>query len=124
MSNPQRSPNSTINLRAALALTFILATVLQAQASITGKWQGTTRNGTQVVLNLKAAGGALTGTVTRDGQTSTITDGKISGTTFAFKAILGEEAEALTGERFGDQLKVWLDRQGRDAAVIFGRVKE
>jgi hypothetical protein len=124
MFNPKRTLSSTIYARAALALAFLLATALQAQTSITGKWQGTTRNGMQVVLNLKAAGAALTGTVTRDGQTSTITEGKVTGAEFAFKANLGEQIEALSGERDGNQLKVWLDRQGPEGSVVFDRVKE
>ena len=106
------------------AVAFVLTTVLQAQTSISGKWKGTTRNGMLVVLDLKAAEAALTGTVNRDGQTSTITEGKVSKSTFTFNAVLGEQTEALTGEVAGEQLKVWLDRQGRDGTVVFTRVKE
>ena len=124
MFNPKRALTRTIYARTAIALAFLMAAVLEAQTSITGKWQGTTRNGSQVVLNLKAAGGALTGTVTRDGQASTITGGKITGAKFAFKATLGEQTEALSGERDGNQLKVWLDRQGPEGTVVFERVKE
>jgi len=123
MLNPKRPPR-TIEAGAALALLFILATILQAQTAITGKWQGTTRSGTQVVLDLKGAGGALTGTVAREGQSVTITDGKVSGNTITFKAILGEQTETLSGERDGDRLTVWLDRQGREGGVVFQRVKE
>jgi len=77
----------------------------------------------QVVLDLKVADRALTGTITRDGQASTITEGKVSGNTFTFNAILGEQTEALTGELDGHQLKVWLDRQGREGTVVFTRAK-
>ena len=108
----------------AFALALLLAITIQAQTSVSGKWQGTTRNGMQVVLNLKTDGGALTGTVTRDGQTSPVTEGKVSANTIRFNAVLGEQNEALTGELDGEQLKVWLDRQGRDGAVVFARVKE
>jgi hypothetical protein len=66
----------------------------------------------------------LTGTLTRDGETSTITQGKVSTNTFTFNAILGEQTEALTGELDGGQLRVWLDRQGREGTVVFDRVKE
>jgi len=109
---------------ARIAMTLVLAAGVQAQTTITGKWQGTTRNGMKVVLDLKAADGVLTGTVTRAGDPSTITDGKVSGNTFTFKAVLGEENESLTGEAAEGQLKVWLDRQGRDGAVVFDRLKE
>ena len=101
-----------------------VANTSYAQSSITGKWSGTTRNGSQVVLNLMVADRTLTGTVTRDGQSSTITDGKVSGNTFTFSATLGEQAEALSGELDGQQLKVWLDRQGREGTVVFSRAKE
>ncbi len=77
-----------------------------------------------MVLNLRVADRALTGTVTRDGQSSTITDGNVSGNTFTFSATLGEQAETLSGELDGQQLKVWLDRLGREGAVVFSRAKE
>lgn len=105
-------------------LAFFFATVALSQAPITGKWQGTTRNGTLVALNLESANGVLTGTVTRSEQSSPITDGKVSGKTFAFKTILGDREEALTGEEDGGQLRIWLDRQGREGTVVFDRVKE
>ncbi len=101
-----------------------MAAISQAQSGIAGKWGGTTRNGLNVVLDLKVANQALTGTLTRDGQASTITEGKVSGNSFTFKAILGEESETLTGELDGQQLKVWLDRQGREGTVVFNRAKE
>ena len=122
MAITNRISLKALKLLAILALP--LAIVLHAQTPITGKWQGTTRNGAQIVLNLKAADGALTGTINREGQVSTITEGKVSKATITFKAILGEQTESLTGELDGEHLKVWLDRQDRDAAVVFSRVKE
>jgi hypothetical protein len=107
-----------------ITLALLLAAVVQAQSSLTGKWQGATRNGMQVVLDLKVADTVLTGTVTREGEPSTITDGKAAKNTFTFKAVLGDQTEALTGELGDEQLKVWLDRQGPEAAIVFKRVKE
>jgi hypothetical protein len=111
-------------LLAGAILVFGLTAVLPAQADITGKWQGATRAGTPVVLNLKSSRGVLTGTVTRGDQTSEITEGKLVKATFTFKTMLGEQTEALTGEVDGAQLKIWLDRQGREGTVVFDRVKE
>ena len=122
MATTNKISLKTLKLLAILAIP--LAILLHAQTPITGKWQGTTRNGAQIVLNLKAADGALTGTINREGQVSTITEGKVSKATITFKAILGEQTESLTGELDGEHLKVWLDRQDRDAAVVFSRVKE
>jgi hypothetical protein len=92
------------------------------QAPITGKWQGVTRNGMQVVLDLTATGTALTGTLTREGTASPIRDGKVSKNTFSFKAMLGEQDEGFNGEVAGDQLTVTLDRQGPAGALILKRI--
>jgi hypothetical protein len=93
-------------------------------AAISGKWQGETRNGMQVVLDLTASETALTGTITRDGTPSTIRDGKVSKNTFTFKAMLGEQDEAFTGELTGEQMTVTLDRQAPAGAVTFKRIKK
>lgn len=123
MLSQDNVPRRVLRSLAVCTLALALVSVSQAQSPLAGKWSGTTRNGTQVVLDLKVADRALTGTVTRDGQTSTITEGKINGNTFTFNAVLGEEAESLTGELDGQQLKVWLDRQGREGTVVFTRAK-
>jgi hypothetical protein len=94
------------------------------QSAVAGKWEGTTRNDMRVVLTLKVADAVLTGSVTRGDQTATITEGKVSGKTITFKAVLGGEPETLSGELDGQQLKVWLDRQGREGTVVFTRAKE
>ncbi len=93
------------------------------QAAITGKWQGETRNGLQVVLDLTVTDTALTGTLTRDGTPSTIRDGQVSRNAFTFKAMLGDQDEGFRGELAGDQITVTLDRQGPAGAVILKRVK-
>jgi hypothetical protein len=93
-------------------------------AAIAGKWQGETRNGMQVVLDLTASETALTGTITRDGTSSTIRDGKVSKNTFTFKAMLGDQDEAFTGELTGEQMTVTLDRQAPAGAVTFKRIKK
>jgi hypothetical protein len=95
----------------------------QGQGGLTGKWEGQTPNGASLLLALTATDTTVTGTVTRNDETSPITDGKVSKNTFSFKATLGEQTEALSGEWTGDQITIWLDRQGRDRAVILKRVK-
>ena len=95
------------------------------QASLTGKWEGKTSNGTTVVLVLKATDTEVTGTLHRvdDDVKTEITDGKVSKNTFTFKATLGDQTESLTGEFSGDDMKVWLDRQGPERAAVFKRAK-
>lgn len=114
------------DMLAATALVFLLTVVAGAQgkqASLTGKWQGETPGGSKVELDLKVKDTALTGTLTRNGQPTPITDGKVAKNTFTFKAKLDDQIESLTGELDGDQITVWLDRQDRSRAAILKRVK-
>jgi hypothetical protein len=105
-------------------LILLLAAVVDADASLTGKWQGVTRNGTPIALDLTATESALTGTLTRNDETVTITDGKVSKNTFSFKATLNDRTEDVSGELAGEEIKVWLDRQGPDTAIVMKRVKQ
>ena len=48
-----------------------------------------------------------------------ITDGTVSKDNhFTFKAMLNEQQESLSGDLAGDEIKVWLDRQGPTNAVV------
>jgi hypothetical protein len=105
-------------------LAFILTVVAHAQEGIAGKWQGETRSGTPLELDLTVKDTTLTGTLTRDGQPLTLADGKVSKNTFTFKATLNGQAESFSGEVSGDNMKVWMDRQGPEAAATLKRVKK
>jgi hypothetical protein len=107
----------------ATLLALASIAVAQTQSALTGQWQGETTNGTPIQLELTATSTTLTGTLTRDGQPLTITDGKVSKNTFTFRATLGDQTEGFTGEVAGDEIKVWLDRQGRERAAVLKRVK-
>ena len=108
-----------------LALTMVAVLVLpaavHAQSAITGKWQGKTRNGFQLELDLVATGKALTGMLAREGQSLTITEGKASKTTFTFKVTMNDRTEGFSGEIDGDQMKLWMDRQGPSSAAVLKR---
>ena len=106
---------------AAIVLTCSL--VADAQATLTGKWQGETSNGTALALDLVVEEATLTGTLTREGVSTPLTEGKVSKNTFTFKAKINEQTEAFSGELTGDQLKVWLDRQGPSRAAVLQRAK-
>lgn len=103
---------------------FMIAVVAHAQAGIAGQWQGETRGGTPVVLDLTVKDTTLTGTLTRDGEPLTLADGKVSKNTFTFKATLSGQTEGFSGEVTGDDMKVWLDKQGPEAAATLKRVKK
>jgi hypothetical protein len=110
------------------ALALMLTAVVHAQAKLTGKWEGETKSGSPVVLDVKATETALTGTLTVDGKPTTIADGKVSKNTFTFQATFDEgggrsHTEGLTGELVGDQITLWLDRQGHSSDAILKRVK-
>jgi hypothetical protein len=99
-----------------------LAALVHAESALTGKWQGQTPNGAELVLDLTATGTALTGTLTRNGQPATVTDGKVSKNTFTFKATMNDQTEGFTGEFARDEMRLWLDRQGREKAAVLKRV--
>ena len=103
-------------------IAVVLPASVFAQAAMTGKWQGKTPNGFQVELDLTATEKELTGTFTRNGQSITITDGKVSKNTFTFKATMNDQTQGFTGEIDGDQIKFWMDRQGPSAAAVLKRV--
>jgi hypothetical protein len=105
-------------------LILLVAAVVQAEHGLTGKWQGATASGTEIVLDLTATETSLTGTLTRSGQTVTISDGKVSKNTFTFKATLNDQTEGFSGTLAGDEVKVWLDRQGPERAALLKRVKK
>ena len=105
----------------ALLLALTLGTA--SQATLTGTWQGQTPNGMNVKLVLTAKGDALTGTLDREGEVSTISEGTIVKNTFSFKATLGGEAETIEGTWENDEIKAWLARQGPERTVVLKRVK-
>src|SRR4051812_41274490 len=85
----------------------MFASLVQAQDTLTGTWEGETRNGASIVLNLEAKGTALTGTLVRSGQSATLSDGRVSKNTFTFKATLNDQPEGFSGELTGDEIKIW-----------------
>jgi hypothetical protein len=113
-----------------LAIAVIVSTcVCAAQAAVqdkdvlSGTWEGETRGGASLVLTLAVKGTALTGTLVRDGQSAALSDGKVTKNTFTFKAALNERLEEFSGEGAGDEIKIWLDRQGASTAIVLRRVK-
>ena len=107
-----------------LAFALVLAcTVAAAQASLAGRWQGETPGGAALTLDLTVKDTALTGTLTREAEQTSISDGKVTKDTFTFKATLGGQAETFAGELKGEELRIWLERQGPAKAVTMTRVK-
>jgi hypothetical protein len=65
----------------------------------------------------------LTGALVRNGQSATLSDGKASRNTFSFKATVNEQTEGFSGELEGDEIKIWMDRQGPSNAIVLRRAK-
>jgi len=117
------------NILTSITIAVVLAAVVHAQAKLTGKWEGNTKSGSPIVLDLKATETALTGTLTVDGKPATIDDGKVSKNGFTFNATFDEgggrsHTEGLTGELVGDQITIWLDQQGHSSDAVLRRVKK
>lgn len=112
-------------LRTALTTALVLACAVMAaaQSTLTGKWQGDTDGGAALVLDVTVKGETLTGTLTRNDQSSPLSDGKVTKNTFTFKATLNERTDTFSGELKGDEIHIWLDRQGPSKAVVLTRVK-
>jgi hypothetical protein len=104
-------------------LVAMLASPIHAKDTLSGTWEGETPAGASIVLNLEVKGTALTGTLARDGQSTTLSDGRVSKDTFTFKATLNGRTEAFSGELAGDEITIWLDRQGTSNAVVLRRTK-
>ena len=101
---------------------LVLPSLVRAQSTITGNWQGKTPNGFELKLDLVANQQELRGTFTRNGQAIAISDGKVSKNTFTFKATLDDQKQGFTGEIDGNQIRVWTDRQGPSVAAVLKRV--
>ncbi len=105
-------------------LIVLMATaVVYAQSGLTGKLEGTTPNGASLALDLTATDTMLTGTLSRNGESTKITDGKVSKNTFTFKATMNDQPEGLSGELVNDEVRIWLDRRGPESAIALKRVK-
>lgn len=111
-------------LLATVAAVLLIAIAAAAQAGLTGKWEGTTPNGATLALDLTVKDGTLTGTLTRNDQKITIADGKVKNNTFSFKATVKDQPEGFSGEVKGDEVRIWLDRQGPGEAIRLTRIKK
>ena len=114
------------------------ALAVMAADNITGKWtyEQPGRGGgnpTVVTLDLKVAGGVVTGTILmpmggRGGEAppaptpTEIKNGKVTGDSFTFDVVrttpMGEQTTKFEGVAAGGQLKLKVTRQGRDGAPM------
>lgn len=106
------------------ALLIVVTAVASAQATLTGKWQGETRSGSAIALDITVKGEVLTGTFTRSGQSAPISEGKVAKNTFTFKSTINDQTVAFSGELAGDDIKIWMDQQGPERAIVLKRVKQ
>ena len=113
----------TLFTTALLIACAAIAGAQSGQSTMTGKWQGDTDGGAALLLDVTVKGETLTGTLTRNGQGTPLSEGKISKNAFSFKATLNDRTEGFSGEYKGDEIRVWLDRQGPEKAVVLTRVK-
>ena len=67
---------------------------------------------------------SLTGTFTRSEQSAPISEGKVAKNTFTFKSTINDQTVAFSGELAGDDIKIWMDQQGPERAIVLKRVKK
>lgn len=106
-----------------LALVVACVAAAAAQSSLAGKWRGETPGGSSLALDLTVKDTTLTGTLARGDEKSAITEGRVTKDTFTFKATLGGQTEGFAGELKGDELRIWLERQGPAKTVTMTRDK-
>lgn len=109
---------------AVLALLAFTATA----ADVTGRWegerQGRNNQTMKVVMDLKAEGTTLTGTMSSFGDRQVpISDGKVSGDDISFTVTVefnGNKMKFLyTGKVSGNEMKMKSTREGSDRTVEF-----
>jgi hypothetical protein len=107
---------------------FALLVSTAAAADITGTWQGERQgrnNQTmKVVLDLKAEGSTLTGTMSSFGDRQIpISDGKISGDDISFTVTIEFNDNKMkflyTGKVSGNEMKLKSTREGSDRTTEF-----
>ena len=98
-------------LIAAMAVCLALA-LTAAAADITGKWQAQVpgRNGTRdTTFDLKTDGGKLTGTMSVEGQSVPLANGKVSGDMVSFTASMDRGGNTIkymfSGKVAGDEIQ-------------------
>jgi hypothetical protein len=107
----------------SIPIVFVIPVLLMAQTALTGTWEGQTPNRASIVLELAVKGADLTGTMHVGAEKSPIENGKISKNTFTFSVAMGGGVEAFTGERAGDEIRIWMDDRGPAAAITLKRMK-
>ena len=108
----------------AATVTILLASAAQAQEKLNGTWEGETKSGTSIVLTLAVKDTALTGTLVRAGQSASLSNGKVSKNTFTFTATINDQTEGFSGVLAGDEIRIWLDRQGPSSAIVLRRARQ
>jgi hypothetical protein len=117
-------------LLTASLLLFVVASTARAQAAVDGKWVGTI-NGPQgpgeVVLDLKAEGETLTGTIGFFGmEPAPFTAGKVSGSDVSFTVTFGDGSFTLPfqGKHENGALTLTVEGPNGPDTIAFRRPDE
>ena len=100
------------------------AMTLALGADLTGRWKGRSESSREVVLNLKADGQELTGTVTVDqGKDREISDGKVEGDAFSFHmpSEYGDTTLVVKGKLKGDELHLRIESESFGATNVVAK---
>jgi len=106
---------------AAAVLTRVVDVKRTVEASVAGVWQGSTPTGRPVALDLKTNGQQVTGKLTLAQQATDITEGKVEGQTFSFKAVSADGPVVAKGRLVGAELELTVEGVG--SPLTLKRVK-
>lgn len=100
------------------------AASLALAADVTGRWKGKSDGGREVVLDLRADGQKLTGTVTVDqGKQREISDGKVEGDSVSFQmpSDYGGNILSVKGKLKGEELHLRIESESFGATNVIAK---
>ncbi|WP_460636060.1 3-keto-disaccharide hydrolase [Larkinella harenae] len=102
------------------ALFFAIFSLTMALAGpIDGKWAGTLADNYNLVLDLKAEGDKLTGTIGNANNSMPISDGKVDGNAFSFKTEYQGNTLPVKGRIEGEKMYLSVDYNGTEVTGTF-----
>ena len=108
----------------ATLLLALAVPVAAAQAQFAGTWQGSTPSGSTVELTFKVSEASVTGTLSVNGESVTVSDIKVKENTLTFVGTRTDQPQPFTCELRDEELRCWPDGRGPSGAAVLKRAAE